>query len=67
MPQTFDEVIADVFTVKNDTIPSTAWPKLTCGVANEVTFQDSSLKLEISAKSTFKMPASCGQTPTSDS
>jgi hypothetical protein len=45
MPQTFDEVIADVFTVKNDTIPSTAWPKLTCGVANEVTFQDSSLKL----------------------
>ena len=45
MPQTFDEVIADVFTVKNDTIPQTAWPKLTCGVANEVTFQDSSLKL----------------------
>jgi len=45
MPQTFDEVIADVFTVKNDTIPSTAWPKLTCGMANEVTFQDSSLKL----------------------
>jgi|SoiMethySBSTD1v2_1073268.scaffolds.fasta_scaffold01419_1 hypothetical protein len=45
MPQTFDEVIADVFTVKNDTIPQTAWPKLSCGVANEVTFQDSSLKL----------------------
>jgi hypothetical protein len=45
MPQTFDEVIADVFTVKNDTIPQTAWPKLTCGVANEVTFQDSNLKL----------------------
>ena len=33
MPQTFDEVIADVFTVKNDTIPQSAWPKLTCGVA----------------------------------
>src|SRR5262245_8589554 len=45
MPQTFDEVIADIFTIKNDTIPSTAWPKLTCGVANEVTVQDSSLKL----------------------
>ena len=45
MPQTFDEVIADVFTVKNDTIPQSAWPKLTCGVANEVTFVDSSLKL----------------------
>src|SRR5262245_961438 len=47
MPTTFDEVIADTFTVKNDnpTIPPTAWPKLTCGVANEVTFQDSSLKL----------------------
>src|SRR5262245_17899710 len=45
MPQTFDEVIADVFTIKNDTIPQTAWPRLTCGVANEVTFQDSSLKL----------------------
>src|SRR5215475_6114493 len=45
MPQTFDEVIADIFTIKNDTIPSTAWPKLTCGIANEVTFQDSSLKL----------------------
>jgi len=45
MPTTFDEVIADIFTIKNDTIPSTAWPKLTCGVANEVTVQDSSLKL----------------------
>src|SRR5262245_31876554 len=47
MPTTFDEVIADTFTVKNDnpTIPPTAWPKLICGVANEVTFQDSSLKL----------------------
>jgi hypothetical protein len=45
MPETFDEVIADIFTVKNDTIPPTAWPKLTCGVANEVTFVDSSLKL----------------------
>ena len=44
MPTTFDEVIADIFTVKNDTVPSTAWPKLTCGVANEVTLQDSSLK-----------------------
>ena len=45
MPETFDEVIADIFTIKNDTIPPTAWPKLTCGVANEVTVQDSSLKL----------------------
>jgi hypothetical protein len=45
MPTTFDEVIADIFTIKNDTIPSTAWPKLTCGIANEVTVQDSSLKL----------------------
>src|SRR5262245_23213048 len=47
MPTTFDEVIADTFTVKHDnpTIPPTAWPKLICGVANEVTFQDSSLKL----------------------
>jgi hypothetical protein len=45
MPQTFDEVIADIFTIKNDTIPPTAWPKLTCGVANEVTLLDSSLKL----------------------
>jgi hypothetical protein len=44
MPTTFDEVIADVFTVKNDTIPQTAWPKLTCGIANEVTLLDSSLK-----------------------
>jgi hypothetical protein len=47
MPDYNEEVIAPTFTIKNEneTIPSTAWPKLTCGVANEVTFQDCSLKL----------------------